>query len=210
MFQPGQIADVIDVIVFKYNYIDNRLFNLCKKHAYRKYEDGSVVVSANTIKIILEKYFEKELVACSMMPIELAYKSANTIFFVDKLFQEMPNVKWVKMTLNKNRIYSRVVDQVEVGPTIKFTFKIIHCTVRLHEYFDEDQLRIFNSYVKPLGLFKEKPYTRIKTIKLLEHLEIILANNAFNEDSEVLVLFLDLFDMKLESDNPDVLLVTDY
>jgi hypothetical protein len=38
----------------------------------------------------------------------------------------------------------------------------------------------------------------------------MLAMDAFDENSEVLVLFLDLFDMKLESDNPDVLLVTDY
>jgi hypothetical protein len=183
MFRPGQIADVIDVIVFKYNYIDNRLFNLCKKHAYRKYEDGSIVVSAHTI---------------------------NTIYFIEKLFVEMPNVKWVKMNLNKNRIFSRVIDQIEIGPTIKFTFKVIHCTIKLHEFFDEEQLKIFNKYVEPLGLFKDKPYTRIRTIKLLEELESMLAMDAFDENSEVLVLFLDLFDMKLESDNPDVLLVTDY
>lgn len=210
MFQPGQIADVIDVIVFKYNYIDNKLFNLCKKHAYRKYEDGSVVISAQAIQIIIEKFFEKESIAASMMPLDQAYKSANTIFFIEKLFKEMPNVKWIKMTLNTNRIYSRVVDQVEVGPTIKFTFKIIHCTIRLHEYFDEEQLKIFNRYIEPLGLFKEKPYARIKTIKLIDDLEAVLATDAFNENAEVLILFLDLFDMKLESDNPDVLLVTDY
>lgn len=210
MFQTGQIADVIDVIVFKYNYIDNRLFNLCKKHAYRKYEDGSIVISAHTINVIIEKYFEKESIASAMMPLDQAYKSANTIFFIDRLFKEMPNVKWIKMTLNTNRIYSRLVDQAEVGPTIKFTFKVIHCTIRLHEYFDEEQLKTFNKYIEPMGLFKEKPYARIRTIKLIDDLEVILANNAFNEDSEVLVLFLDLFDMKLESDNPDVLLVTDY
>lgn len=210
MFQTGQIADVIDIVVFKYNYIDNRLFNLCKKYAYRKYDDGSIVVSAHTINAVVEKYFEKELIASSMMPLDQAYKSANTIFFIEKLFKEMPNVKWIKINLNANRIYSRVVDQAEIGPTIKFTFKIIHCTIKLHEYFNEDQLKIFNSYVKPLGLFKDKPYARIKTIKLLEHLEILLAKDVFNEDAEVLVSFLDLFDMKLESDDPDVLLVTDY
>lgn len=210
MFRPGQIADVIDVIVFKYNYIDNRLFNLCKKHAYRKYEDGSIVVSAHTINAIVEKYFEKELIAASMMPSDQAYKSANTIYFIEKLFVEMPNVKWVKMNLNKNRIFSRVIDQAEVGPTIKFTFKVIHCTIKLHEFFDEEQLKIFNRYVEPLGLFKDKPYTRIRTVKLIDDLEAVLATDAFNENAEVLVLFLDLFDMKLESDNPDVLLVTDY
>lgn len=210
MFQTGQIADVIDVIVFKYNYIDNRLFNLCKKHAYRKYEDGSIVISAHTINAIIEKYFEKESIASAMMPLDQAYKSANTIFFIDRLFKEMPNVKWIKMTLNTNRIYSRLVDQAEVGPTIKFTFKIIHCTIRLHEYFNEEQLKVFNSYIEPLGLFKEKPYTRISTIKLINDLEIILSNHAFNENAEVLATFLDLFDTKLESDNPDVLLVTDY
>jgi hypothetical protein len=210
MLQPGQIADVIDIILFKYNYIDNRLFSLCKKHAYRKYDDGSIVVPVKTVVAVVEKFFEKELISTSMMPSDQAYKSANTIFFIDKLFLEMPNIKWIKMTLNTNRIYSRVVDQPELGPTIKFTFKIIHCTIKLYEYFNEDEIKIFNKYIEPLGLFKEKPYARISTMKLIDQLEMAIETNVFSENSEILIAFLDLFDMKLENDNPDVLLITDY
>lgn len=210
MLNPGQLADIIDVILFRYNYIDSRLHNLCKRYAVKKYPDGTVVVSGQILNAIMDKHFEKEVLASEMMPMEVAYKSANTIFFLKKLFVEMPNIKWVKLSLNKNRIYSRVVDQHEVGPTIKFTFKIIHCSVRLHEFFDEEQLKTFNKMIEPLGFFKEKPYIRIKAVKLLDKVEAILATSAFNEDAEVLAIFLDLFDAKLESDNPDVLLVTDY
>lgn len=210
MYEIGHIADVIDIILFKYNYIDNRLFNLCKKYSHRVYDDGSIVVSTNTVHIIVEKFFEKESASASMMPSEQVYKSANTIYFINKLFIEMPNIKWVKMTQNKNRIYSRVVDQSDLGPVIKFTFKIIHGTIKLYEYFEEDEIKIFNKYVESLDLFKEKPYAHVETSLLLNHIETILQTNALDENAEILVAFLDLFDMKLESDNPALLLVTDY
>lgn len=210
MLNPGTLADVIDVILFRYNYLDSKLYNLCKRYAVKKYSDGSIVVSKQIIDAILDKHFEKEVLASEMMPVEVAYKSANTIYFLKRLFVEMPNVKWVKVSQNKNRMYSRVVDQQEMGQTIKFTFKIVHCSLRLHEVFDEEQLKTFNKLVEPLGFFKEKPYIRIKAVKLLDKVEAMLATMAFNEEAEVLATFLDLFDMKIESDNPDVLLVTDY
>jgi hypothetical protein len=210
MLNPGKIADVIDVVLFRYNYIDSRLYNLCKTKAVRKNSDGSIVVSYQVVNAILNAYFEKEVLASEMMPVEVAYKSATTIYFLKRLFSEMPNIKWVKLSLNKNRIYSRITDQQDLGPTIKFTFKIIHCTLRLHEVFEEEDLKTFNRLIEPLNLFKDKPYTRIKAVKLLDKVESILATMGFEQDAEVLAIFLDLFDAKLESDNPDVLLVTDY
>jgi hypothetical protein len=77
MTQIGHIADVIDIILFRYNYIDNKFFNLCKKHSHRTYDDGSIVVSTNTVNNIVKKFFEKESASANMMPAEQAYKSAN-------------------------------------------------------------------------------------------------------------------------------------
>jgi hypothetical protein len=79
--------------------------------------------------------------------------------------------------------------------------------------FDEDELKVFNSILTDLQILEpNKPYKRHKLNYILTKLDNFIEQQALNHTAEVepVLIFLDSVEEKLEGDNPEVLLVTDY
>lgn len=209
-------TDIIDVILFKYNYYDNKIWTGVKnKMNYIDVDSQSILVSPKDLKKYIEETYPNEINKFKSIGSEFLHKDANSIYFISMMLKEMSRLKWIKLTLDKSKNYSRMIDDKETGKRITFSFKVLHVTFRLFEMFDEEELKNLNSVLKKLNiLFDNKPYHRHKLVSVLNKLDRWVEEQALNTASahivEPILIFLDSIEDKLEGDNPEVLIVTDY
>lgn len=212
-------VDVIDIILYKYNYYDNRIWTGIKNQMnYMAVNEQSILVSPSSLKEYVEKTYPNELNKFKSIGSEFLHKDANSIYFLNLLLSQMQKLKWVKLTLDKSKNYSRLVSDGASSTRINFSYKILHVTLRLFELFEEDELVDFNEILKQCNLLGEnKPYERHKldqiVLKLetwLNAAELHVEDDTIDEKIELVSMILDIIEPKLEGDNPEVLLVTDY
>lgn len=91
----------------------------------------------------------------------------------------------------------------------------MQATIRLYDVWDPKTLKRINSVLLRLGLIdKNRPYKRVQAqdlIALLDGYSSGADETALSKkDFTALVDFLDQLSDKFETDNPTVLLVTDY
>lgn len=213
-FSVLDATDIIDVILFKYNYYDFKIWTGAKnKLNYIEVNDQSILVSPKDLKKYIESTYPNELNKFKSIGSEFLHKDANSIYFFNTMLKEMSRLKWIKLTLDKSKNYSRMIDDKVNGPRITFSFKVLHVTYKLFEMFDEDELKVFNSILTDLQILEpNKPYKRHKLNYILTKLDNFIEQQALNHTAEVepVLIFLDSVEEKLEGDNPEVLLVTDY
>lgn len=209
-------TDIIDVILFKYNYYDNKIWTGVKnKIDYVEVDNQSILVSPKELKKYIENTYPNEINKFKSIGSEFLHKDANSIYFISMMLKEMSRLKWIKLTLDKSKNYSRMIDDKEHGKKITFSFKVLHVTFRLFEMFDEEELKNLNLILKKLNiLFDNKPYHRHKLVNVLNRLDRWVEEQALNTANahivEPILIFLDSIEEKLEGDNPEVLIVTDY
>lgn len=209
-------TDIIDVILFKYNYYDNKIWTGVKnKIDYIEVDNQSILVSPKELKKYIENTYPNEINKFKSIGSEFLHKDANSIYFISMMLKEMSRLKWIKLTLDKSKNYSRMIDDKEHGKKITFSFKVLHVTFRLFEMFDEEELKNLNLILKKLNiLFDNKPYHRHKLVNVLNRLDRWVEEQALNTANahivEPILIFLDSIEEKLEGDNPEVLIVTDY
>lgn len=216
-FSVLDAADIIDVILFKYNYYDYKIWTgLKNKVRYIQMNEQSILVSPKHLKEYIEETYPNELNKFKSIGSEFLHRDANSIYFLNTMLNTMGRLKWVKLTLDKSKNYSRMVSQSpNSGAQITFSFKVLHVTYRLFEMYDEDEIKIVNKIFKGLNILEEnKPYQRHKLATVLRKLDAYIEQSAMeNVDAEYvepILMFLDTIEDKLEGDNPEVLLVTDY
>lgn len=209
-------TDIIDVILFKYNYYDNKIWTGVKNQIdYIDVDNQSILVSPKELKKYIENTYPNEINKFKSIGSEFLHKDANSIYFISMMLKEMSRLKWIKLTLDKSKNYSRMIDNKETGKRITFSFKVLHVTFRLFEMFDDEELKNLNIVLKKLNiLYDNKPYHRHKLVNVLNRLDRWVEEQALNSASahivEPILILLDSIEEKLEGDNPEVLIVTDY
>lgn len=207
-------TDIIDVMLFKYNYYDFKIWTGSKnKLNYVEVNDQSILVAPKDLKKYIESTYPNELNKFKSIGSEFLHKDANSIYFFNTMLKEMSRLKWIKLTLDKSKNYSRMIDDKVSGPRITFSFKVLHVTYKLFEMFDEEELKVFNNILIDLNILQpNKPYQRHRLKYIVTKLDRFVEKQALNHIVEVepVLIFLDSIEEKLEGDNPEVLLVTDY
>ena len=207
-------TDIIDVMLYKYNYYDFKIWTGTKnKLNYIEVNDQSILVSPKDLKKYIESTYPNELNKFKSIGSEFLHKDANSIYFFNTMLKEMSRLKWIKLTLDKSKNYSRMIDDKTSGARIAFSFKVLHVTYKLFEMFDEDELKVFNNTLVNLKILEpNKPYQRHKLHYILSKLDAFVEKSVIEHTAEVepVLIFLDSIEEKLEGDNPEVLLVTDY
>ena len=215
-FSVLDATDIIDVILFKYNYYDNKIWTGVKNQIdYIDVDNQSILVSPKELKKYIENTYPNEINKFRSIGSEFLHKDANSIYFISMMLKEMSRLKWIKLTLDKSKNYSRMIDNKETGKRITFSFKVLHVTFRLFEMFDDEELKNLNVVLKKLNiLYDNKPYHRHKLVNVLNRLDRWVEEQALNSASahivEPILILLDSIEEKLEGDNPEVLIVTDY
>lgn len=216
-------ADVVDIVLYKYNHTDNRVWTGVKNSVeYLKPDNFSVIITKQQLKDFLYSQFLNEINLFNSAGSEVLHKEVNSIFFMINMLKEMEHLRWIKLSLNKNSSYSRVVTDPAGLQTIKFGYKILHMTLKTFDIFDEGEMVIFNKVLHSQKIIEEGiPYRRLKLNVLLNRLDEWLTKadkgtirNLGDNELDVIdtiSIMLDMMgDPKITGDNPEVLLVTDY
>lgn len=215
-FSAINTVDVIDVVLYRYNYYDNKIWTGVKNQMdFIPLNDQSVLVSPYYLKKYVEKTYPSELNRFKSIGSEFLHKDANSIYFINSILSSMSKLKWIKLTLDKTRRYSRlVVDSNGGDKRINFSYKILHATIKLYEIFDdEESLESITRVLTELNLLEKGiPYQRNELSTITYRLDNWLNEAGFEQENDVeaVASLLDMLDPKMEGDNPEILLVTDY
>ena len=203
----------IDVKLYKYNYIDNKIWTQLKNYTdwiEVQDADNSVIVHADEIADILETFYKKDMQRIAATGSEFMHREVNSAYFLYKILEEMPKVEYIKFNLNTDKTYSRMVD-TEEEKLLRFDYKVLTITVRMHEYFNEEELQLVNQVLKDAGVFEDdKPYMQARLSELTVSVDRLANSVEDDKTGDLLAGLIDVIDPKIHNDNPLVLLVTDY
>lgn len=213
-FNTGSMCDIIDVTLYKFNHYDNLIWTKCINQIdYMQYNEDSILVTPYQLKTLLHLNFKRELLKIRAISYDLIHKDANSLYFLDTILKDFDKLKWIKLTLSKTRNFSRAVNVSNTtDKQIKYSFKIVKATLRLNQLMSQDEIADINPILQQLKLIgKKKPYNKLPAASVLTALDMALNTYDITDDqAECLARVLDTLSFKMEVDNPEILLVTDW
>ena len=202
----------LDVTLYKYNYIDNQLWaRIYNELDYIEIDEDSIIVHTDLLIELLQEHYQPMLKKIGSVGADFVHKEVNTIYFLVMILQQFEKVSFIKFTKSYKKEYSRMIESLD-EKMIRFDFKVLTATFRLAEFFTRRELKIINKHLFEAKILTDQiPYNTYKLSELLDTFDQILAKvDQDSTDADLFAGLLDLIDQKLESDNPTVLLVTDY
>ena len=203
-------SEVVDITLYRYNSVDNKIWAMLKSlDSHKKLSSHSLLVSADALKAILLNNFRKEINRVESLHGSIVHKEATSIYFLWKMLEDLVGLRWVKFTLNSNVSYNRIVD-IDDMKTIKYSVKVIRGTLRLFDLFKAGQLPLINAVLHKADVLRPKQqFTIIKTDDLIAKLDRLLNENNSSEIVTPVNFLLQEIE-PYQTDNPELLLVTDF
>lgn len=201
--------EVLSITLYKYNSIDSRLYTLILDNCLIKPHQDTILVKREDVNKLLYKHFRKEINKIPLIPEQTLHKEANTIYFLRKIMDEMPNLRWFQISYSKNSKFSRLNVNAETGEkTLSFVFKTVRGSYRTFDFFKEKDMEFVNYVLKEVGCIKNLNYSLVKLKALADRLEKLSTTDDQNVKN-VCDRMLREFDYWYE-DNPEALIITDY
>lgn len=216
LFDISQLPTAIDITLYRYNYIDNKVWTQIHNEVeYIEYSKDSIMISKNQLEYIIEKYYSNILNKIKSQGSEVIHKEINSIYFMYQMCTEMSNIKYIKVSLNTDKSYSRTIDTSTGDKLLQFGFRILSATLRLSDLYTADELPVVNQILEEVGVFEpNSPFRRIRAKDLAEIIDAsLLAVDGDPEremDVNMLIDILEILQPKLEPENSLILLITDY
>jgi len=211
-FDLSLMPTAVDVTLYKYNYIDNKLWTQIHNQAdFIQVSEDSIMTSSSQLKSILETNYLSTINKIKTLGSDVVHKEINSVFFLYQMCLEMENLQYVKFNLNKDKTYSRMIE-IEGKKILQFSFKVITATLRLFDLYDEEELPHVNKILEELGiLHPEKPYNRVFATELSNKIDMYVESYGEDDHNAGIVLdILDILEPKMEIENSLILLITDY
>ena len=113
-------SEVIDITLYKYNSIDLKLWGvIMRDFKTRSTGDKSMLVSKDRMLEYLQVGFRDDVNRFSAVSDVNIHKEATSIYFIWQIFQTMPQLRYIRVNLNMNSSYNRIVN-VDQVKTIKY------------------------------------------------------------------------------------------
>lgn len=211
-FDLSLMPTAVDVTLYKYNYIDNKLWTqLHNQTDFIPISDDSIMASTSQLKVILETNYLSVINKIKTLGSEVIHKEINSVFFLYQMCLEMENLQYIKFNLNKDKTYSRMVE-FEGKKILQFSFKVITATLRLFDLYDDEELPRVNKILEEIGiLYPEKPYNRVLASEISNKIDMYVESHGEDDHNAGIVLdILDILEPKMEVENSLILLITDY
>ena len=215
MEQPlniNNIATIISAKFFKYNYIDFKMWTQMRNQLdYKEMGRNSIIISSQQLKTFIAMNYQDEINKVSSYGFQVPRKDATSIYFMHRVSTEMVNLKYIKLTLDSDKSYSRVIEEDE-DKTIKYDFAILKATLNLSDIFDQSPLTELNKILEEIGLLTPgKPYFNGQYLDILNRLEIQLAEiDKESRRSLIILALLEALDVSINKENPMLMVITDY
>jgi len=202
-------TEVIDITLYKYNSIDVKLWGLIQRSTNSKrITTDSYLISVADMHGFINKWFASDVSRFQSVNEVSIHKEATSIYFIWQMLNNIKNLTWIKVTLNKNLSYSRIVniDQIK---TIKYNIKTIRGSLRLFDLFDTRELNITNDILERCKLLSNNQmYSVFKLKKFMTILDMYLTDDSANETFGVINAIIQKLE-PFEADDPEILLITD-
>lgn len=203
-------TEIIDITLYKYNSIDLKLWGIINRDSKtRKTGENSVLVSKDRMMSYLNNEFSRDVTRFHSVSDTNIHKEATSIYFIWQIFQTMPNLRYVRVNLNLNSSYNRIVsvDQVK---TIKYDIKVLRGSIRTFDMFIPNELHLANRVLVKSGLLNQSETFKVFRLKdFLNALDLYQHENNTVETLGVTNAFINSLEHH-ESDNPEMLLITDW
>ena len=205
-----KFTEIIDITLYKYNSIDLKLWGIINRDSKtRKTGENSVLVSKDRMLSYLNNEFSRDVNRFHSVSDTNIHKEATSIYFIWQIFQTMPNLRYVRVNLNLNSSYNRIVsvDQVK---TIKYDIKVLRGSIRTFDMFIPNELHLANRVLVKSGLLNQSETFKVFRLKdFLNALDLYQHENNTVETLGVTNAFINSLEHH-ESDNPEMLLITDW
>ena len=211
MFTEGKdiFSEVIDITLYKYNSIDVKIWGLIQRDVNnKKLSDDAYLVQVNQIRQYMAKWFSSEINRFQSVSDMTIHKEATSVYFIWQILQNTPNLSWIKVNLNRNLSYNRIItiDQIK---TIRYSIKTIRGSFRLFDMFATRELNIVNDILERCKVFdKNQMYRVIKLKNFMMILDSYLSDDSANETFGIINAIIQKLE-PYETDDPEMLLITD-
>jgi hypothetical protein len=208
----NHIPTIIDATLYRYNYIDYRMWAQIRNQLdYKEMGRNSMIISSKQLKDFVAINYKDEINKVASYGFQVPRKEATSIYFMHRVTTEMVNLKYIKLTLDSDKSYTRVIEDDD-DKTIKYDFAILKATLNLADVFDEPELIELNKILENTGLLKPgKTYFNLQFLEIFNRLEIHL-NTLGKESIESLIVLalLDALEISIDKENPMLMVITDY
>ena len=202
-------SEVVDITLYRYNSIDIKLWGLISRDfECKKLGEDVYLVPINKMQQYINKWFMSDVNRFQSVSEASIHKEATSIYFIWQMFTNTPNLRWIKVTLNKNLTYSRFVniDQIK---TIKYNLKTVRGSLRLFDMFNARELNIVNGILEHCKLLTpDQMYRVFKVKKFMAVLDMYLSDDSAAETFGMVNAIIQKLE-PYESDDPELLLITD-
>lgn len=202
-------SEVIDITLYKYNSIDIKLWGLIKRDTEsKKLTTDSHLVPVNRMQQYMNKWFSAEINRFQSVGDVSIHKEATSVYFIWQLLNNTPNLTWIKVNLNKNLSYNRIVN-IDKIKTIRYNIKTVRGSFRLFDVFGPRELNIVNDILDRCKLLNNNQmYKVFKLKKLMAILDMYLSEDSANETFGLINTIIQSLE-QYEGDDPEILLITD-
>lgn len=209
----NHVPTIIDTTFYRYNYIEYKMWAQIRNQLdYREMGDNSMIISAQQLRTFISTNYSSELSKVDSYGFHVPRKDATSIYFLHRVASEMINLKYLKITLDSDKSFTRVLED-DKEQTIKYDFAILKARLDLSDIFASPELKKLNSVLEGLGLLKIGiPYSNHPTdlifTKLNSYLDLTEDENSI--ECQLIAALLDAIELSLDKENPMLLLITDY
>jgi hypothetical protein len=209
----NHIPTIIDTVFYRYNYIEYRMWAQIRNQLdYREMGDNSMIISAAQLRTFISKNYSSEINKVESYGFHVPRKDATVIYFMHRVASEMINLKYLKITLDSDKSFTRIIEDDE-EQTIKYDFAILKARFDLSDMFVNPELQILNTVLEGLGLLSIGiPYSNNPTDLIFSKLNAFLdaSEDEMSIECQLVAALLDAIDVSLDKESPMMLLITDY
>ena len=156
----------------------------------------------------MNKWFSAEINRFQSVGDVSIHKEATSVYFIWQLLNNTPNLTWIKVNLNKNLSYNRIVN-IDKIKTIRYNIKTVRGSFRLFDVFGPRELNIVNDILDRCKLLNNNQmYKVFKLKKLMAILDMYLSEDSANETFGLINTIIQSLE-QYEGDDPEILLITD-
>lgn len=208
-FYSLTIPTHIEFTLFRYDYIDgiliSRINKHCKNYSTKDDDDFFTIKKSDMIRVIksspkLKNEFLKK---------NKETKKPNSVYFLGLLIDKLVNLELLSFKISYDKEYTRLIKHNNTS-IVNFDFFIQEGFIDLPSIFSIKELDEFNKLVISNGLMKNKylyrkPFFKMDSLTFFEILSL-MEIDGYESATDL----LDFLDPKLEEDNTDLIIKTDY
>ena len=209
----------IDIVLYRYNYIDNLIISELKKSAFVNYlntsETNKTVFSVlvKEFKQVFYRRFGKELDNISNFIGDSSDKNINSIYFLDMIFEKFENLKVINVNISNDKNFTRLMS-VNDTKSVGFDYRVAYGVIDYPRFLSENELYLLNHFFVDANIMPQRD-TPFVTINCIDFINRVIEWEESNQDeldeyANILDITYELVQEKLEKDNTVLLIKNDF